>query len=351
MPETLERVRIGNPCRYGGKRDKTYGREVPVAAIDEKSEGRRVLFIKSFRRRLREVMADEPAHHRRKFFKKVWRRKGLKKVLGPIFPILASGGRVVEFVARAGILNARLSYDYATVLGWQDAKGRILLNPPLRKSSREYVSPFAENEPSGVRQLAELSPAEAWYELGLIDEKAFPTRRGIAFSFFSRGEGLAIAAALEDETYPVEDLVRDLANLRAGHRFKAYAKSDCRLAFVCRQAYGFSDCPGYLKNGVPLEYGEGAAEVLRERAESGLLAKDSLDEELRLGDVERARIEWMSLLGLIGKAPEMEWSRWEDLRKAAVKVSGSVGPRQSLPELPPIPVRQRRRHEPKSIRG
>ena len=239
MPETLERGRIGNPCRYGGKRDKTYGREVPVAAIDEKSEGRRVLFIKSFRRRLREVMADEPAHRRRKFSKKVWRRKGLKKVLGPIFPILASGGRLVEFVARAGILNARLSYDYATVNGWQDSKGRILLNPPLRKSSREYVSPFAENEPSGVRQLAELSPAEAWYELGLIDEKAFPTRRGIAFSFFSRGEGLAIAAALEDETYPVEDLVRDLANLRAGHRFKAYAKSDCRLAFVCRQAYGF----------------------------------------------------------------------------------------------------------------
>ena len=123
MPETLNKVRIGNPCRYGGKRDRIYGREIPVATIDEESGGGRVLLIKSFRRRLREAMREEPSHRRRKFSKKAWRRKGLEKVFAPLFPILASGGRLDEFVDRGDILSARLRYDEATVLGWRDAKG------------------------------------------------------------------------------------------------------------------------------------------------------------------------------------------------------------------------------------
>ncbi len=351
VPNTLDKVRIGNPCRFGGKNDRFYGREVPVAVIDEESGGKRVLLIKSFRRRLREMMAEESPNRRRKFSRKAWRRKGLEKVFGPLFTTLASGGRLDEFVDRGGVLCARLRYEEAIVLGWRDAKGKVLLNPPLRKAKREYVPPFAETETSHLRRLADASPAEAWYELGLINEAARPTRRGIVFSFFSRGEGLAIAAALEDETYPVEDLVRDLANLRAGHRFRAYSKSDCRLAYVCRQAYGAVDCPGYLRGGVPPEYGEGAAEVLRERSEAGLQGKEILDEELRTGDVERARIEWFSLLALVAKAPPLDWTRWENLRKAAAQVSGSSGSRESLPDLPALAVRQRRRHEPKSIRG
>ena len=59
--------------------------------------------------------------------------------------------------------------------------------------------------------------------LGLIDAQALPTRRGIVFSFFNHGEGLAVAAALEAKHYPIEELVYDLANLRAGHRFNALA--------------------------------------------------------------------------------------------------------------------------------
>ena len=38
------------------------------------------------------------------------------------------------------------------------------------------------------------------------------------FSVFSRGEGLAIAAAVEDLNYSIDELIFDLANLRAGHR-------------------------------------------------------------------------------------------------------------------------------------
>ena len=143
----------------------------------------------------------------------------------------------------------------------------------------------------------------------------------------------------------MEDLVQDLANLRAGHRFSAYSKTDCRLAFVCRQAYGFSDCPGYLRNGVPPEYGEGAADVLREKPDKVSHSRESLDEELRIGDIERARIEWLSLLSLIAKAPSLEWSRWQELQFAAKLAASSLGEKQSLPELPEVPVRQRRRHK------
>ena len=63
------------------------------------------------------------------------------------------------------------------------------------------------------------SPTYAWRHLGLVETDGTPTRRGMIFSFFHGGEGLAVAAALEDETYPVDELVFDLANIRAGPRF------------------------------------------------------------------------------------------------------------------------------------
>ena len=351
LHQTLDKVEVGNPCRFGSKVEKVYGREIPIAIMDEESGGKQVLLIKSFRRRLREIMTDEPPSKCRKFAKKAWRRRGLEKVFSPLFPVLASGGRLDKFVDRGGVLHARLRYEEATVLGWRDAKGKVLLNPPLRTSKREYVSPFEEASNESMDRLTNASPAEAWYRLGLIDEEGRPTRRGIVFSFFSRGEGLAIAAALEDETYPIEDLVRDLANLRAGHRFRAYSSTDCRLAYVCRQAYGAVDCPGFLQAGVPLEYGEGAADVISERAESGSHGKEVLDEELRIGDIERARIEWHSLLALTATSPSLDWSRWEELRKAASELSDGGGPRNSLPELPALAVRQNRRYEPRSSRA
>ncbi|MFP6893691.1 MAG: hypothetical protein VCA18_08065, partial [Opitutales bacterium] len=129
-----------------------------------------------------------------------------------------------------------------------------------------------------------------------------------------------------------------------------YSSTDCRLAYVCRQAYGSVDCPGFLRAGVPLEYGEGAADVIRERAESSSRGKEVFDEELRLGDIERARIEWHSLLALTATSPSLDWPRWEDLRKAASELSDGGGPRNSLPELPALAVRQNRRYEPRPDR-
>ena len=54
-------------------------------------------------------------------------------------------------------------------------------------------------------------------------DKAEPTRRGRIVSFFSQGDGLAMAAALEDESYHLDEMIYDVANLDAGFRF---AKDD-----------------------------------------------------------------------------------------------------------------------------
>ena len=88
------------------------------------------------------------------------------------------------------------------------------------------------------------SPAYAWRRLGLVEIDGTPTRRGVIFSFFQAGEGLAIAAALEDETYPIDDLVFDLANIRAGPRFAGEdAPMGGRLGILCQRIYGRADYP------------------------------------------------------------------------------------------------------------
>ena len=73
------------------------------------------------------------------------------------------------------------------------------------------------------------------------------------FSFFHGGEGLVVAVALADETYPIDELVFDLANIRAGPRF---AGEDTplggRLGILCQRVYRRADYPGYLNMGVPV---------------------------------------------------------------------------------------------------
>ena len=114
----------------------------------------------------------------------------------------------------------------------------------------------------------------------------------------------AVAAALEDPGYPIEDLIVHLANLRAGHRFElddSLAADDAgseRLAMACRQAYGPVDYEGYLRLGVPVGYGEGAAEAVQAwlRGDAAFPPKGAADFEFGPGDVERAYVEWLSLL-------------------------------------------------------
>lgn len=338
LHDTLSKVKVGNPCRFGLKRNPVYGRELPIAIYQDDEDRENVVLIKSFRKRLREVVATELPKSKKKFSRKTWRRDGLEDILRDLLPSISQGGTFDEFVDRGKVLHIRLRYDDAKVLGWRDARGKILLNPTLRKTRRVFDSPFREDAEREKRNLTDLSPVDAWRELGLVDGQAVPTGRGEIFSLFSRGEGLAIAVALEDEDYPIEELVHDLANLRAGHRFRSYAKTESRLGLVCRQAFGFNDCPGYLKGGLPLEYGEGASEILRDR--KGFIAGG---DDLKSGDLERAVIEWRSLLSLIAKGPLLESLRWTQLQREARRLVGRDSRGGELPLLPDIPVRQRQR--------
>jgi len=139
-------------------------------------------------------------------------------------------------------------------------------------------------------------------------------------------------------------MIYDLANLRAGHRFRTWAKSESRLSALCRQAFGFRDCPGYLRTGLPLEYGEGGVDFIRERALVQSLTHGE-GEDLATGDVERLVIEWKSLLDLVVHAPSLGIGRWQELQVMAKKLGGGQAQASELPVLPELPVRQRRRFE------
>jgi hypothetical protein len=193
------------------------------------------------------------------------------------------------------------------------------------------------------------SPAHAWRRLGLVDEHGVPTRRGVIFSFFNSGEGLAVAAALEDERLAIDDLIYELANLRAGHRF---AGDDSpfggRLGVICQTAFERADYPGILSLGVPVNYGAGAAEVVREIVEHGTPKQKLLTEMLRPGDIERALVEWRSLLRHIVRAPDYEWNRWRELKKAAGRFIEEADEPLVL-RLTPLPGSQRRRDVAQSL--
>lgn len=79
----------------------------------------------------------------------------------------------------------------------------------------------------------------------------------------------------------------------------------------------------YLENGLPCEYGEGAAELLdtlaapeqQKRPESREMQHDIAE-----GDISRAYVEWLSLLRHITHAPAHPWRRWTALQEEAQRV-------------------------------
>ncbi|MEM9017038.1 MAG: hypothetical protein AAGC68_08485, partial [Verrucomicrobiota bacterium] len=194
------------------------------------------------------------------------------------------------------------------------------------------------------------SAAHAWRSLGLINEHGVPTHRGVIFSLFQGGEGLAVAAALEDPHYPIDELILHLANLRAGHRFELDSVPNAerivdsvgseRLAAACRQAYGPVDHEGYHRLGLPANYGEGASEVIALMLEGKLHKLLSVGGHLEFGpgDVERAFIEWLSLLRHLAHAPVLEEPRWQELQDMAKKELKARDRRSPLASLPSIPA-------------
>ncbi|MBI3878125.1 MAG: DEAD/DEAH box helicase, partial [Verrucomicrobia bacterium] len=184
-----------------------------------------------------------------------------------------------------------------------------------------------------------------WRRLGLVDAAGAPTRRGQIVSFLHGTGGLAIAAALEDARYPLDELIYDLANLDAGFRFcREEDRWEGRLLVACRQAFGFQNIPGYLENGGPPKYGAGAEAVVASVHKNPLNKQGWATEFLGEGDIDRVIIEWRSLLRQITHSPPLEWPRWSALQAMAKTILRETES-PTLTELPPLEYHQTKRAE------
>ncbi len=313
IASSLPGVGAGNLCKLATKDGKRYGRELVLGA----RRGGALALAPALRRTLGRSQIDAAA---------------LQTELLPQLSGLTGGGKVARLYARGDQLVAQITYAELRVKAWIDSHGQALRNPPER---RELPPPCRGDErrtgagvaPRNGQPCPQLewclsapmvdSPAHAWRRLGLIERDGTPTRRGVIFSFFQHGEGLAVAAGLEETDYPIEDLVFDLANLRAGPRFAGDDSPHTGpLAVVCQRRYEHADLEGYLQAGVPVDFGAGASEALRAIFEQGEPRQKQLTEALRLGDLERAILEWRSLLRHLTHAPDYPWDRWVALRAA-----------------------------------
>jgi hypothetical protein len=185
-----------------------------------------------------------------------------------------------------------------------------------------------------------------WQGAGALDRDLRLTGRGELMSFFLGPEGLALAAALADRRYSLELLLYDLADLYGGDRFSGTnPRRSGRLARVCELAYRGLSIDGFLEDGVPLQYGCGASEVLRCLVEEGGRARDLLDEHMLagVGDIDRVLTEWRSLLRQVLGAPaELRYAsrgeallsaRWRSFRQLCQE-RRELQRVQDLPELP-----------------
>lgn len=191
--------------------------------------------------------------------------------------------------------------------------------------------------------------AYLWKKLGLTDDAGVPTRRGRIVSFLSSTFGLALAAALDDETYPVDEIVYDVVNLDAGFRFcREEDRYAGRMAMVCRDAYGHENIPGYLEAGVPPKYGSGAEEVVRGLHKNPMSKHAWTSEWLGDGDIDRVVIEWRSVLRQIAHAPALDWPRWTALQTLARSIlNETTSPTET--NLPTLPYHQQHRIEHKLV--
>jgi hypothetical protein len=335
VASTLNAIGFGNLCKIQTElRHFVYGREVPVAAVSE-NEWRPLKWLRKLLRQRRPLVME-------------------KRSLAPVdferqvLPLVTveMGGQLWDLAHRENLVVARFRFDGLSALGYLDEFGHWLANPQTKRDYPE-VCRGCEFRPECEGIERSVTPAYAWRELGLIDEAGIPTRRGILFSFFNHGEGLAIGAALENPDYPLEDLLFDLGNLRAGHRFALdESQFGGHLGLICQQTYHRADFAGYLEMGVPPAYGAGAAEVIREVIENQTPRHKLVNKILRHGDIERAITEWRSLLRQIVQAPDCDWDRWRALKRMSEQFVNSIRS-AALQPLPSLLPAQLKRYQPR----
>lgn len=307
---------------------KIYGRASTVADV---LNGNRILIAKWVRRLT--------GWNGRQVDLAVWQEK-----LRPLVEQKLAGQNtpVVKFVRQSQRILVYVSVAQLTLRVPVDRYGQALWRPAERE-----VLPYDCARCALVEICKQLPTATGtaltWKRLQLVEADGRPTRRGRLVSFFQQGDGLAVAAALEDEEYPLEELIYDLANLDAGFRFCGDEhRFGGRLAVACREKFQCLSIPGYLENGLPPKYGAGAEAVVQSVHQNPASKNHWITDLLGPGDIDRAIIEWRSVLRQISHAPELDWPRWSALQAMArTLLQETASP--TLTDLPPLEHHQKRR--------
>jgi superfamily II DNA/RNA helicase len=328
-PAALEKIGTGTLCVLSENNGvKTYGRALTVA---DRLGDDRVVIAKWVRRLTNWNGRQAPLA--------VWQEKiaplveaGLAKQRTPVVHLVTEAHRIVAQVSLAD-LTMRVPVDSHGVALWRPA-GRDVLHADCARCALVPV----------CRQLpAAAGTALLWRRLGLVDVAGVPTLRGQVVSYFSQGDGLAIAAGLEDARYPLDEMIYDLANLDAGFRFCGEENRWAgRLAIACHQQFSQQNIPGYLENGVPPKYGAGAEEVVAAVHKNPLNKHGWVTDLVGAGDIDRVIIEWRSLLRQIVHAPGLDWPRWralQDMARAILNETESP----TVTDLPPLQYDQTKR--------
>jgi DEAD/DEAH box helicase/Helicase conserved C-terminal domain len=373
VPRMLDGVGTGNLCRL--REQNGYGRELPIATVLASGE---VALVKWLKKEITKKLARnaEPAFTELRggrrstpinreqapnsdksragtqlrnssragspMRRRALSREEFESEVRPLLTELVKPGVIVDWIMRGNLISVRLDYANVPVNAYIDSAGKALIDPPERENLPDVCRTCDQLEHDKTVAIVN-SPTYAWRHLGLIEPDGTPTRRGMIFSFFHGGEGLAVAVALEDETYPIEELVFDLANIRAGPRFAGEdTPTGGRLGILCQQIYGRADYPGYLTMGVPVHYGAGASEVVRAVVADPRSKHKLTNELLRHGDIERALVEWRSILRHIVIAPAYPLPRWTELKAAAKELLDKTASPTSAVDLGTlVPLQQR----------
>ena len=269
------------------------------------------------------LAADDRLHAAPWLQKRLRLRKGdtfsSGEVESTLVPLLIEKGGLGTFhdlVRAGGNLQMRCEFSRETVSAWRESDGNFLIDPPRRRVALNLDEGYQRADGTRVTPARD-SAAQLWRQLGLVDAEGKPTVRGCIVGRFPGAEGLMVAAALEEPGYPIEELLFDLANLRAGPRFQESltGKSE-RLSASARSAFGHVEIPGYLHLGVCPGYGEGASEQLRAHLAHTPASRGSAA-EIESGDLERVFLEWLSVLRHIAHAAEVDSDRWREMQSAA----------------------------------
>ena len=329
QPDALEKIGTGSFCvlsECDGK--KIYGRSLTVA--DRLGDDR--VIIAKWVRRLTDCRGRQAPLN-------VWNER-----IAPLVESKLAHQKtpVVRFLTQANRIVAQVSIADLTMRVPVDSHG-IALWKPIERDVLHADCARCSLVPVCRELSAATGTALLWRRLGLVDVAGVPTLRGQVVSFFSQGDGLAIAAGLEDARYPLDEMVYDVANLDAGFRFCGEENRwGGRLAIACHQVFGQQSIAGYLENGVPPKYGAGAEQVVAAVHKNPLSKHAWITDLLGAGDIDRIIIEWRSLLRQIAHAPDLEWTRWRELQSLAKSILNETES-PTLTDLPPLEYHQTKR--------